>query len=1214
MMGVSAAVLDNVIFVHQEDSNWPLSEGALLKKKFDDIFAATKYTKALEHLNKILKEHRQGVKEARLRLETTRAFKSQADTLRAEATETSKSVTLFEEQIVAMESTIRRHEKKMEKLRHVLAATSELRQTRAMLEARFSVQSAALAEAKRAVREETGLFEDQIVTEDVASLTEQYETSLPAQITAAERDVSAMKARVQETSQLVDRLRHAQTTSGQQVATLRAKYETYQSRRRERDVLLSEAGTALGITGLGLRDSSSQRLPNPVAVPGAENTTNRGLHLGSVVESHPEVGGGLLESDQVDHAMESLGQLVARLEGEVVSVTEAGRVAEDAAGRAAAEMVQAVAAAEEAIRGAGRRRTSVETRCEELQATLAGLPTTQTGLEKQRDRENVARKQLEAHQAEGELDSIRAALREKEARLETVQRSVTTLRAKVARCQQSQERNVAVRLRREALTKKEEEREMLVARVRAAIRSAVTTIETCGGSGSSGGGGTSGVSGVVSATPSTSSAAAVAAALLQVDTVPAEDLTTWYQRHVATLKETRSRCETVCRQKRDAASAQEARASAAGSDISRLEGEQVEARKALEGLLESPEDDEIKEVMLAGAGAGAGGGEKEEGDGAGAVYDLDQAISDLASEIGEASHTKELAKNLASWWQIQKKRAGKNKNCTICTRPFATDQEKGEFQARCEQEANKMLTRGARIGGGEEAGGRPSLAQEEARLARYRKARPLYQGLVDVTRRIAAARTDLTGTHIASQRAHMALQEAELALHAAEKAHRALAGDAVSDIVRAATRVTEDIAEVAADLAREEAALARSGGVVVVGGGGDGGNKDHARAGGEERENVGTWDVVALTQSLTEAEAKRHTAEMERDELRRDEARCERQGRQLEDDWRNHKENRLQLESKLQEALQIQEQLAEAKRELERAKTEHAKETARLPGLIAARHQAQSAAGAARAKAEKDREERQSRLRGVVDVLEKATSLARQLEEIGGMGLEGGLQRAEEEHAQTTSRREAAEMEVETARGKLEEESKQLTLLTQLRSDVGVALGMKRVEVEVGQISTQLHRVRAELAQKSQSGDDDETTRELREVEVTLEESKKEANMAKGGLMTLRHRYEELQRQLRQADLRDIDERHRNQEVDEAARELCVSDLEKYNKALEKALLAFHGEKMGEINHTIKELWQKTYRNQDIDYIQIKVRRRPGDGRGRGSGKGGERDLMGKST
>ena len=43
LLGVSRAVLDNVIFCHQEDSYWPLSEPATLKKKFDDIFEATKY-------------------------------------------------------------------------------------------------------------------------------------------------------------------------------------------------------------------------------------------------------------------------------------------------------------------------------------------------------------------------------------------------------------------------------------------------------------------------------------------------------------------------------------------------------------------------------------------------------------------------------------------------------------------------------------------------------------------------------------------------------------------------------------------------------------------------------------------------------------------------------------------------------------------------------------------------------------------------------------------------------------------------------------------------------------------------------------------------------------------------------------------------------------------------------------------------------------------
>lgn len=42
LLGVSKAVLENVIFCHQEDSYWPLAEPAALKKKFDDIFEATK--------------------------------------------------------------------------------------------------------------------------------------------------------------------------------------------------------------------------------------------------------------------------------------------------------------------------------------------------------------------------------------------------------------------------------------------------------------------------------------------------------------------------------------------------------------------------------------------------------------------------------------------------------------------------------------------------------------------------------------------------------------------------------------------------------------------------------------------------------------------------------------------------------------------------------------------------------------------------------------------------------------------------------------------------------------------------------------------------------------------------------------------------------------------------------------------------------------------
>ena len=56
LIGVSGPILENVVFCHQEESNWPLQEGAMLKKKFDDIFESTRYSKALDAIAKSKKE------------------------------------------------------------------------------------------------------------------------------------------------------------------------------------------------------------------------------------------------------------------------------------------------------------------------------------------------------------------------------------------------------------------------------------------------------------------------------------------------------------------------------------------------------------------------------------------------------------------------------------------------------------------------------------------------------------------------------------------------------------------------------------------------------------------------------------------------------------------------------------------------------------------------------------------------------------------------------------------------------------------------------------------------------------------------------------------------------------------------------------------------------------------------------------------------------
>lgn len=63
-MGVSRAIINNVIFCHQEDSNWPLDVDTKVKKNFDEIFGTSDYNKVLDELNKKMKE-REGTKKVK---------------------------------------------------------------------------------------------------------------------------------------------------------------------------------------------------------------------------------------------------------------------------------------------------------------------------------------------------------------------------------------------------------------------------------------------------------------------------------------------------------------------------------------------------------------------------------------------------------------------------------------------------------------------------------------------------------------------------------------------------------------------------------------------------------------------------------------------------------------------------------------------------------------------------------------------------------------------------------------------------------------------------------------------------------------------------------------------------------------------------------------------------------------------------------------------
>ncbi|XP_057536727.1 DNA repair protein RAD50 [Amaranthus tricolor] len=137
LMGVSKAILENVIFVHQDEANWPLQDSSTLKRKFDDIFSATRYTKALEVIKKLHKEQAQEIKTFKLKLEHLQTLKDSAYKLREsiaqdkEKTESLKvQIQNLEKEIEEVDVKVHHTESKIKELHKVQNELTEKRATR----------------------------------------------------------------------------------------------------------------------------------------------------------------------------------------------------------------------------------------------------------------------------------------------------------------------------------------------------------------------------------------------------------------------------------------------------------------------------------------------------------------------------------------------------------------------------------------------------------------------------------------------------------------------------------------------------------------------------------------------------------------------------------------------------------------------------------------------------------------------------------------------------------------------------------------------------------------------------------------------------------------------------------------------------------------------------------------------------------------------------
>ena len=104
-MGVSRAILDNVIFCHQDECLWPLSAPSVLKKKFDEIFEAQKYTKAIDNIKGIRRHQSEELGKFKIVEQHEKENKTKADKCKRKSGELHGEIETLREEIKNLHGT-----------------------------------------------------------------------------------------------------------------------------------------------------------------------------------------------------------------------------------------------------------------------------------------------------------------------------------------------------------------------------------------------------------------------------------------------------------------------------------------------------------------------------------------------------------------------------------------------------------------------------------------------------------------------------------------------------------------------------------------------------------------------------------------------------------------------------------------------------------------------------------------------------------------------------------------------------------------------------------------------------------------------------------------------------------------------------------------------------------------------------------------------------
>ncbi|KAL9332842.1 hypothetical protein ACSQ67_002452 [Phaseolus vulgaris] len=226
LMGVSKAILENVIFVHQDEANWPLQDPSTLKKKFDDIFSATRYTKALEVIKKLHKEQAQEIKTYKLKLEHLQTLKDAAYKLQESIAQDEEKTESVKCQVLQLEESIKKLE---DKIHHAEETMKDLRKLQEQISTKTAQRSTLLKEQEK---QHAALVEENV---DSDELLMEWKTKFEERIAILEAKIRKLERELNDAAEKGTALTNIIGHSIKEIAKLQAEAEAHMSLKNDRD-------------------------------------------------------------------------------------------------------------------------------------------------------------------------------------------------------------------------------------------------------------------------------------------------------------------------------------------------------------------------------------------------------------------------------------------------------------------------------------------------------------------------------------------------------------------------------------------------------------------------------------------------------------------------------------------------------------------------------------------------------------------------------------------------------------------------------------------------------------------------------------------------------------------------------------------------------------------------------------------------------------------